>query len=211
MKLCNQCGAPAEDDVKFCANCGTAFAAGNEEDAARDEAAAADETAAEDETAATAETSAEDETAAGAEAENAASKADEQPQSAQSTASEAPDGDGRTEEAKTHYEHVEGEVMNENGAPVSSSSTSFGIVAYITWIGLLIAFLAGDRTDPYLRFHLNQALVINLFGLVGLVPVIGWICRIFVFVCWIIAIIGAAQGQKKEVPLLGSIHILENS
>ncbi|WP_130837368.1 DUF4870 domain-containing protein [Lachnoclostridium sp. Marseille-P6806] len=193
MKLCNQCGAPAEDDVKFCANCGAPFAAEKKETAVKDETAA--------------------------EAEAAAPKTDEQPQGsaagtsgedapAQDGAAEAPDGNRRAEEAKTHYEHVEGEVMSENGAPVSSNSTSFGIVAYITWIGLLIAFLAGDRNDPYLRFHLNQSLVINLFGLVGLVPVIGWICRIFVFVCWIIAIIGAAQGQKKEVPLLGSIHIL---
>ena len=39
------------------------------------------------------------------------------------------------------------------------------IVAYITWIGLLIAFCAGDREGA--KFHLNQALVIFLFGLLG--------------------------------------------
>ena len=40
-----------------------------------------------------------------------------------------------------------------------------GIVAYITWIGWLIAFLAGDKEGA--KFHLNQALVIILIGLVA--------------------------------------------
>ena len=33
-----------------------------------------------------------------------------------------------------------------------------GIVAYITWIGLVLAFVLGDREGA--KFHLNQALVI---------------------------------------------------
>ena len=56
------------------------------------------------------------------------------------------------------------------------------IVAYITWIGLLIAFCAGDREGA--KFHLNQALVIFLFGLLGWIPCIGWIWSIFMLVCW---------------------------
>ena len=35
-----------------------------------------------------------------------------------------------------------------------------GIVAYITWIGLVIAFVLGDREVA--KFHLNQALVVSL-------------------------------------------------
>lgn len=31
-----------------------------------------------------------------------------------------------------------------------------GIVAYLTWIGLVIAFVAGDKEGA--KFHLNQAL-----------------------------------------------------
>ena len=37
-----------------------------------------------------------------------------------------------------------------------------GVVAYLTWVGLLIAYLAGDREGA--KFHLNQALVIWLAG-----------------------------------------------
>ena len=83
-----------------------------------------------------------------------------------------------------------------------------GIVAYLTWIGLLIAFLAGDKEGA--KFHLNQALVLFLFGLAGaIIPFIGWAWDIFVFVCWIIGLIGAVQGEEKPVPLLGQIKIIK--
>lgn len=82
-----------------------------------------------------------------------------------------------------------------------------GIVAYITWIGLLIAFCAGDKEGA--KFHLNQALVILLFSLLTAIPVVGWIWSIFMFVCWIIGFIGACQGQEKAIPLLGKIKIIK--
>ena len=83
-----------------------------------------------------------------------------------------------------------------------------GIVAYLTWIGLLIAFLAGDKEGA--KFHINQGLVLLLASLVcGIIPFLGWAAEIFVFVCWIIAFIGAVQGQEKEMPLLGKIKIIK--
>ena len=47
-------------------------------------------------------------------------------------------------------------------------SKTTGIVAYITWIGLLVALVAGDREGA--KFHLNQALVIWLAGLFAAIP-----------------------------------------
>lgn len=82
-----------------------------------------------------------------------------------------------------------------------------GIVAYLTWIGLVIAFVAGDREGA--KFHLNQALVLWLFGLLGIVPCLGWIWGIFVFVCVIIGLVAAINGEEKEVPLLGQIKLLK--
>ena len=58
-----------------------------------------------------------------------------------------------------------------------------GIVAYITWIGLVIAFVLGDREGA--KFHLNQALVI-----------------------WM-GFITAVNGEEKAVPLLGQIRLLK--
>ncbi len=81
------------------------------------------------------------------------------------------------------------------------------IVAYITWIGLLIAFCAGDREGA--KFHLNQALVIFLFGLLAWIPCIGWIWSIFMLVCWVMGLIAAINQEEKPVPLIGKIQILK--
>lgn len=89
------------------------------------------------------------------------------------------------------------------------------IVAYLSWPGLLVALLLGDRLGS--RFHLNQSLVIWLVATVtatvaGWIPLFGWLVRIvvslFCALCWFIGIVNAAQGVEKEVPLLGQIHLL---
>ena len=88
------------------------------------------------------------------------------------------------------------------------------IVAYLSWPGLLIAFLAGDRSGS--RFHLNQSLVIwlglTLFGFVGKIPLFGWlVCGLgcaFCGLCWFIGFINAIQGVEREVPVLGHIRLL---
>lgn len=89
------------------------------------------------------------------------------------------------------------------------------IVAYLSWPGLLIAFLAGDRLGS--RFHLNQSLVIWLVATVvgvvaGWLPIFGWLVRlvvsIFCALDWFIGIVNAIQGIEKEVPVLGQIKLL---
>lgn len=82
-----------------------------------------------------------------------------------------------------------------------------GIVAYLTWIGLLIAVLAGDKEGA--KFHVNQALVIFLFSLLSLIPCIGWIWGIFMIVCWFMGIIAAINEEEKPVPVIGGIKILK--
>lgn len=86
-------------------------------------------------------------------------------------------------------------------------SKTTGIVAYLTWIGLIIALVAGDREGA--KFHLNQALVIWLFGLLSAIPCLGWLWGIFILVCAIMGLIYAINDEEKEVPLLGSIRLLK--
>lgn len=81
------------------------------------------------------------------------------------------------------------------------------IVAYLTWIGLLVAYLAGDKEGA--KFHINQALVILLFSLLVVIPVIGWLWEIFMLVCWIMGLIAAVKQEENEVPLIGKIRILK--
>ncbi len=81
------------------------------------------------------------------------------------------------------------------------------IVAYLTWIGLLIAIFAGDKDGAI--FHINQALVILLFSLLAIIPCIGWIWAVFMVVCWIMGLIAAINQEEKEVPLIGKIRLLK--
>ncbi len=81
------------------------------------------------------------------------------------------------------------------------------IVAYLTWIGLVIAFCAGDKEGA--KFHLNQALVILLFSLLSIIPCIGWVWAIFMLVCWVMGLIAAINQEEKEVPLIGKIRLIK--
>ena len=80
---------------------------------------------------------------------------------------------------------------------------------WIGFIGWLIAFCISDRKDPYVKSHLNQSLVINLFGLLTWIPVLGWIWGIFILICRIIGTVNAAQDKNGEVPLIGKIHMID--
>ena len=81
------------------------------------------------------------------------------------------------------------------------------IIAYITWIGLIIALVAGDKEGA--KFHINQSLVIWLVGTVGgFIPLVSIVTSIFCLVCWVLGILYAIQQVEKEVPLLGKIKLL---
>lgn len=90
-----------------------------------------------------------------------------------------------------------------------------GIVSYITLIGWLIAFCAGDKEGA--KFHLNQSLVLYLASLINSIiisriPICGWavsgILSIVFFIFWIMGLVYAYKDEEKELPLLGSIKIL---
>lgn len=99
------------------------------------------------------------------------------------------------------------------------------IVAYITLVGWCLAYFAGDRCAT--RFHLNQALVLNLFFLVlrvassvlgfvlGWIPLVGWLVMLVLnlvslagLVLWILGLVYAVQDREQPVPLLGYIQLL---
>ena len=82
-----------------------------------------------------------------------------------------------------------------------------GIVAYITWIGLVIAFVLGDREGA--NCHLNQALVVWPARLLSFIPYIGWLWGIFCFICAVMGFISGVDGEEKAVPLLGQIRLLK--
>ena len=92
-----------------------------------------------------------------------------------------------------------------------------GILAYITLIGWLIAFLAGDKEGA--KFHLNQALVLILVFfvaslVVGFIPgFVGSILSAAVSICqlvfWVMGLVSAIKEEEKPLPLIGGIKILK--
>ncbi len=89
-------------------------------------------------------------------------------------------------------------------------------VAYFTWIGFLAAFVLGDRNDPFMRHHLNQALVIDLAGLIagvlGVIPLLGTaiaaVVNIAGFVFDIMGAVSAYHGRMDPLPYISDIHII---
>ena len=102
------------------------------------------------------------------------------------------------------------------------SKKTTDIVAYLSAIGLVLAYIFGDREKS--RFHLNQSLVLVLanilLGIVrkvlGWIPLIGrlagWICGLLglvLIIFWIIGFASAISGTEKKVPILGEIELLK--
>ncbi len=96
-----------------------------------------------------------------------------------------------------------------------------GIVGYLTLIGWLVAYLAGDREGA--RFHLNQALVLNLASvalnivgfITGWIPLVGWLvglvlglANFVLFIFWVMGLVYAVQEQETPLPVIGGIQLL---
>ena len=96
------------------------------------------------------------------------------------------------------------------------------IFAYLSWLVLIPIFAA--KESKFARFHTNQGLVLAIaeiicwvaLGILGNLPLIGWIFRIvdglFSLVCLIFAVIGivnAANEKAKELPIVGKFRILK--
>lgn len=68
--------------------------------------------------------------------------------------------------------------------------------------------------SEYGRFYANQGLLLFLAEIVAgviaaIIPIIGGLCPLAAFVLWVMTIVAAAQGQRKEMPLIGGIQIIK--
>ena len=88
----------------------------------------------------------------------------------------------------------------ENNPKLTSILCYFGIILW------LVAYMIGDKEGA--KFHLNQALVINLFAFLTVIPVFGIVIGMAVFVLWIVGLVAAIKQEEKRVPLIGDIQLL---
>ncbi len=96
---------------------------------------------------------------------------------------------------------------------------TIGILAYCTLIGWIIAIVMhSSNKTRFGAFHLRQALglfltavavAIATFGLVFIIPFIGFLMplvNIGVFVLLILGLINAVNGKMEPVPLVGDFY-----
>jgi len=90
-----------------------------------------------------------------------------------------------------------------------------GIIAYLSLIGCVIAFVMHNSNKTELdAFHIRRMLgivivgfalyIFNIFIAIAIgSAILGWVIQIEMIVFWLIGFMGALQGEKKPVPLLG--------
>lgn len=99
-----------------------------------------------------------------------------------------------------------------SGSNVVSEGKTIAIIAYITLIGLIIAFVLNiEKKNSFALYHLRQALGLGLtglvFGIINIIPILGWFISIIgfiiLFIMWLSGLLSALNGKEKPVFLLG--------
>jgi uncharacterized membrane protein len=107
------------------------------------------------------------------------------------------------------------DTIENNNTTVNEGKT-IAIIAYITLIGLIIAFVMNnDKKNSFANYHIKQSLGLALtglaLGLIGMIPILGWIINflgIFMLLfMWIMGLVNAINGQEKPVPIFGKNYL----
>lgn len=94
----------------------------------------------------------------------------------------------------------------------TTTSNNMAAIAYLTIIGLVIAFVTNQENKEELTsFHVRQSLGLGLtaitISILGIIPFLGWIISIVgtlgILVLWIIGLMNAINHKKEYVPILG--------
>lgn len=92
-------------------------------------------------------------------------------------------------------------------------SKLYACLSYLSILIIIPAFAVGK--DSFVRFHLNQGLVLLianiLFGCISFIPhmaLIGDLLNCVVLILAVMGIVSAFQGQKKKLPVIGSTQLI---
>ncbi len=109
------------------------------------------------------------------------------------------------EPQKTTKNFSDMDTATERSLTISEKEKSNGIIAYITVIGLIIAFVQNqEEKSDYVNFHVRQMIGLALTGIaLSWIPFLGWLVAIGVIVFWVIGLMGAVNGERKLIPIVG--------
>ena len=127
-----------------------------------------------------------------------------------------------------HYCPTCGEpVFVKNSVPDESDRTAMfdpedagrtnilSALCYLSFLFIIVALLL-EPNSKFLRYHINQSLVLTVFGIlcgiVAIVPFLGWIASaigtVMVLVFTIMGIVRAYNREAKDLPLIGKYIIV---
>lgn len=114
-----------------------------------------------------------------------------------------------------------------NNVSVDDNGKNASIVSYITFIGWLIAYFAmhNEKKTELGSYHLRQTLLLYIIyigfriiwsfvfvsllftslSMISMAATLMWIINIGFIVLWVIGFIGAVNGQKKAIPIIGDM------
>lgn len=73
------------------------------------------------------------------------------------------------------------------------------------WILSLVVYFA-KRDSSFVRFHARQGIVLFLLSIiVWLIPYVGRLLELIILALVVLGFLNAAQGQQKELPLIGAL------
>lgn len=102
------------------------------------------------------------------------------------------------------------------------NNKGMAILAYLSWL-VLIPLIAAPQSK-FARFHANQGLVLAIIGTIwgvvtgifAAIPFVGWIisaimgvASIAFLILMIMGIVNAANGEAKELPVIGKISLIK--
>lgn len=116
------------------------------------------------------------------------------------------------QEAKEKAKEFAGEAKEaakdfaDDAKEVLSDGKNVAIIAHITLIGWIIAIVMNSSNkNEFSSFYIRQVLGIFLLLFVSsFIPFINLVAWLVALIMWIMSLIGAIGGEKKEVFLLGS-------
>lgn len=95
----------------------------------------------------------------------------------------------------------------------TATNRAFAMTIYVaSLLGVIFALCVRDKDNAFITHHLNNAVVIligNFIGILLSLVLVGSILMIYLFVMTIMGIVYAYNGEMKELPLIGKIHIVK--
>lgn len=85
--------------------------------------------------------------------------------------------------------------------PPKSDTHLFAALSYV-WIVSVFMYVL-KRSDPYVRFHSRQALVLFVLSIIfSFIPLLGWMLNVVVVFLFVIGFLRAYSGEEWRIPFI---------